>query len=236
MRIVELATPAEVMDTAIRYCETFRQPPGEWERLESVPARVLAPSRDGFWEKEYRSDVNGSTSRGCSSVGSSGSAQQIAAMSLGWGTRLPHEWAVVEGRLPSPAPRKWRVLASSDGMGCGVLVETAVLVADTGSRREVDATSSCAGCFRVREMEWAPLAVPRGRVGTLGDRLDEIPDLWPQDDSMGVQVHSGPGHCNKVEACALEGGLNASDQPGYVWITSSVCRWLRVLWCSASST
>ena len=48
----------------------------------------------------------------------------------------PQEWAVVEGRLPSPAPGKWRVLASGNVVGCGVLgsleVETAVLVSGLG--------------------------------------------------------------------------------------------------------
>ena len=52
---------------------------------------------------------------------------------------------VSRGRLPSPAPGRWTVLVSSDGVGCGVLrsleVETTVLWLDSDSRQEVDDTS-----------------------------------------------------------------------------------------------
>ena len=50
---------------------------------------------------------------------------------LGLEQSLPNEWNAVEGKLPSPAAGKWRVLGSSDGAGCGVLgsldVEKAIL-------------------------------------------------------------------------------------------------------------
>ena len=109
-----------------------------------------------------------------------------AAVILGWSTRLPHEWAVMEGRLPCPPQEKRRVLTSSDCLGCGVFGGASGWTRAHG--REVGATSSCAVWRMLPRLGiWtpggrardgggrAPSGVLGGRVGTLGNRVDTIP-------------------------------------------------------------